>query len=435
MSADQNELNELQNITHQYRKSLAAYEARTGLAPQSVDNRGSGEEKQVFARMDADLTAIEMRAQLKATEARLAKLEAEPTLASRAPQVNVGKSNQHDSPEYLQRYMQAILSGNPAELRAIATGDTGAAVPTDMERRIIEKMQQANVLRQIAVVRTIDSKRTISVDGDLPTTAKVAEAGPISADAAFTMGTQISVAPIKYVCRVDVSNEFLEDAIGNAGIGSGMQYLADKAGLSIGLKLEQEYTVGDGTGDPQGICSGPVGTSGTAMYAISALSQVENLGTGAAITTLTADNIINTVHLVPPQYRGSARFRWFFHDTFLKTARKLKNGGVTTTSGAYATDYIWTPGTTGNTLNGGAPALLYGVPYSIGAYVPTTSAAEGTCYAVIGDFNYFEIFDRTGITSMIDPYSGAANGQTRMYFYVRTDSHLMNASAFAAITS
>ena len=53
------ELNELQSITHQYRKSLAAYEARTGLAPQSVDNRGSGEEKQVFARMDADLSAVE----------------------------------------------------------------------------------------------------------------------------------------------------------------------------------------------------------------------------------------------------------------------------------------------------------------------------------------------------------------------------------------
>jgi len=76
MSAEQNELHELQNITHQYRKSLAAYEARTGLAPQSVDTRGNGEEKQVFARMDADLTAIEMRAQdaaeMKALKERLA---------------------------------------------------------------------------------------------------------------------------------------------------------------------------------------------------------------------------------------------------------------------------------------------------------------------------------------------------------------------------
>lgn len=430
------ELNELQSITHEYRKSLRAYEQRTGLAPQSVDSVGAGEEKEKFARMDADLTAIEMRAQdaaeRKSLSERLAKLESQPVLNARAAgKISLGKSNQYDSPEYTQRYMQAILSGNPAELRAIATGDSGAPVPTDMERRIIEKMQQANVLRQIAVVRTIDSKRTISVDGALPATAKVDEAGSISADSSFTMGTQISVAPIKYVCRVDVSNEFLEDAIGNTGIGSGMQYLSDKAGLSIGLKLEEQYTVGDGTGDPQGICSGPVGTSGTAMYQINAVSQVTNLGTGAAITTVTSDNIIDTVHLVPPQYRGSARFRWFFHDTFLKTARKLKN--TVTTSGS--TDYIWTPGTTGNTLNGGAPATLYGVPYSIGAYVPTTSAAEGTCYAVIGDFNYFEIFDRTGITSMIDPYSGAANGQTRMYFYVRTDSHLMNASAFAAITS
>ena len=71
------ELNEIQSITHEYRKSLAAYEARTGRAPQTVDDRGSGEEKQKFSRMDADLDAIEARAQdaaeMKAMRERLAK--------------------------------------------------------------------------------------------------------------------------------------------------------------------------------------------------------------------------------------------------------------------------------------------------------------------------------------------------------------------------
>ncbi len=74
------ELNELQSITHEYRKSLAAYEARTGRAPQSVDTRGSGEEREKFAKMDADLSSAEMIAQNRALEARLAKLESQPTL-------------------------------------------------------------------------------------------------------------------------------------------------------------------------------------------------------------------------------------------------------------------------------------------------------------------------------------------------------------------
>ena len=82
---------------------------------------------------------------------------------------------------------------------------------------------------------------------------------------------------------------------------------------------------------------------------------------------------------------------------------------------------------------GGAPGLLYGVPYSIGQYMSST-ATNGNVFATVGDFNYFEIFDRTGMTSLIDPYSAAANHQVTLYTYARTDCHLMNVSAFAQIT-
>jgi HK97 family phage major capsid protein len=52
----------------------------------------------------------------------------------------------------------------------------------------------------------------------------------------------------------------------------------------------------------------------------------------------------------------------------------------------------------------------------------------------VGDFNYFEIFDRTGITSMMDPYSAASTHETTLYVYTRTDSKITLANAFAAIT-
>ena len=149
-----------------------------------------------------------------------------------------------------------------------------------------------------------------------------------------------------------------------------------------------------------------------------------------ALTTVTADNLIDAVHAVPVAYRASPRFRWLISDSFLKAVRKLKN--TVTTSGP--TEYVWAPGTsTTNSLVGGVPATIYGVPYSVGQYVPTTTA-NAAIYAVVGDFNYFEIFDRTGITSMTDPYSGMANMQTNLYVYSRTDSHVMLPEAFAAIT-
>jgi HK97 family phage major capsid protein len=415
------DIHELENLTHQYRKSLAAFENRTAKDARRIDLEGSGEERQTIARMDADLSAIEQRlqdmaAQKAAAEHRARELEArlaEPVYRAKptdAKLVDVA------SEEYAQRWLKAVARGDAAEMRTLSTGSSGAGIPTDMERRIVDRMFQANVLRQIAVVSTIDSKRTIPVQNALPTTALVAESvtgtpATISAsDPSFS--TAISVVPYKYATRVTMSQEFIEDAIGQGGVGSGLQYVADKCGLSVGLKTEEAYTTGTGSAQPQGIC-----LSG-------AITQVADLG-GSALDTLTADEVIDAVHLVPPQYRTSPRFRWFLSDTALKVIRKLKDG---------AGYYVFSPAAGLPTTNVvGLPGTIYGVPYSVGQYVPTATS-NGNVFAVVGDFQYFEIFDRTGMTSMVDPYSGAANHLVNLYMYTRTDSHIMLPEAFAAIT-
>ena len=422
-------LNELGNLAHAYRKELARIDA-SGRDSQHVDTRGHGEEREKFARMDADLTAIELaeqdRAALRAANDRIKALEAErnqPQYRAQAPK----RAGGHDlaSPEYAMRWLKAVSSGDQAEMRALSLGSSGAGIPTDMERRIVEKMYAVNVLRTIAPVSSIDSKRTITIESGLPTSALVAEAGAISPSDP-TFGTAVSVIPYKYVCATKMSQEFIEDAIGSGGIGSGLDYVANRIGMSLGLKMEEAYTVGTGTSQPQGIAG--VGTD-SASVMITTASQTTDLG-GNAITTITADNLIDTVHLVQPQYRNSPRFRWLVSDTFVRVARKLKNS--VTTSGA--TEYIWTQAPANSqTMVGGAPGLLYGVPYSIGQYM-TSTATNGNVFATVGDFNYFEIFDRTGMTSLIDPYSAAANHQVTLYTYARTDCHLMNVSAFAQIT-
>ena len=408
-------LNELQNITHQYRKSLDAFAARTGARTQEVEVRGSGEEREKIAKMDADLSAIEHSAQLAQLQARLAKVESEPVFASRASKAAISDDADPASEAYAKRWLGAVLRGDAAEMRALSLTTSGAAIPTDLERRIVNKLQQANVLRSMCPVSTIDSKRTISVEGNLPTTALVAEAGTIT-PADPTFGTQISVVPYKYVTAVKMSQEFIEDAIGNGGIGSGLAYVAEKCGLSIGLKQEEAYTAGTGTSQPEGIAGSSANTK------LAALSQVTDLA-GAAVTTVTGDNLIDTVHLVPPQYRSSPRFSWLISDTFLKTVRKIK---------VNTTDYVWKLNETAG-ITGGAPGTIYGVPYRIGQYVPTATATNNV-FAVVGDFNYFEIFDRTGITTMMDPYSAAVTHETTLYVYTRTDSKIMLANAFAAIT-
>jgi HK97 family phage major capsid protein len=413
------EIDQLHTITHQYRDALEAFHKRTGAPTQAVESRGSGEEREKISRMDADLDAIEQRyAQLaarKAAEARIAELEAklaEPQFRAAAPAKAV--ANDIASPEYAQRWLKAVARGDAAEMRALSLSTAGAGIPTDMERRIIEKMYQANVLRQMCPITTIDSNRTLTVEGNLPTSAWVAEAGAI-APADPTFGTAISITPRKIVCRTTLSQEFIEDAIGQGGIGSGLDWVASRIGMSLALKMEQGYTVGNNAAtpaEPQGICLTDALPAG----------QRTDLGAGVALTTATGDNLIDTVHLVAPQYRSSSRFSWLISDAFLKHVRKIK---------VNTTDYVWKIGNEGGLTNG-APGTIYGVPYRIGQYVPTTTAANAV-YAVVGDFNYYEIFDRTGMTSMVDPYSAAANHQVNLYTYARTDAKIMNSDAFAAI--
>jgi len=422
------ELSNIENTVHEYRKTLDAMASRTGAKTHHVEIRGSGEEREKIARIDADLDIVERQAQdrasLRAANERIAALEAERAQPQFRAALSTKREGGHDlgSPEYAMRWLKAVASGNSAEMRALATNTGGAGIPTDMERRIVEKMYQANVLRSIAPVSSIDSKRTITVEGALPTSNLVAEAATIT-PADPTFATAISVVPYKYVCATTMSQEFIEDAIGQGGIGSGLDWVASRIGLSLALKMEEAYTVGTGTSQPEGIAGS------SAQSKISTISQVTDLG-GNAITTISADNVIDTVHLVAPQYRNSSRFRWLVSDTFVRVARKLKNS--VTTSGA--TEYIWTQASANSqTMVGGAPGLLYGVPYSVAQYVPT-GTTNNNVFAVIGDFNYFEIFDRTGMTSLVDPYSAAVTHQVTLYTYARTDSRIMLANAFAAIT-
>lgn len=443
------DIEKLENITHHYRKSLEAYEARTRKQGHTVERDGSGEEREKFAKMDADMTATEVRMQQAFAEARAAEkkakdLEERMSRLEKTPKFSATFGEHRGeigTDDYARRYLNAVIKGDQREIRAVtalATDSSGAAIPTDMERRIVEKLYQSSVIRNLAVVNNVDSKRTITVESALPTTTKVAEsaADPGTGTAATlsypTFGTQISVAYTKYVTPVKMSQEFLEDAIGTGGIGSGLDYVARKCAVSMALKHEEQFTIGDGVGDPQGIALNGLITQTVEID--SGGSGGANIGASSAIT---GDMVIDTYHACPVQYRNSPKFSWLVSDVFLKSIRKLKtNNG----------DYIFSPNNTGVGQNvAGLPGMIYGAPYAVSLYIPGTGNGKGSgsagvladkdVHAVIGDFSYFEIFDRTGITSLIDPYSNAINGQTTLYIYSRTDSRVMQKEAFAALVS
>lgn len=429
------DIQKLQNITHHYRQSLEAYEARTRKQGSTVDREGSGEEREKFAKMDADLNNTEYRMQRAFTEARdaerkakeleerLARLERTPKYQAQIGNASA-KRGEFSTDDYAERYLRAVVTGDPSfrAQTALGTDSGGVGIPTDLERRIVERMYQSSVIRQLAVVNNVDSKRKIVVESGLPTTTKVAESvgDPGTGTAATlsypTYGTQISVDYTKYVTPVKMSQEFIEDAIGTNGIGGGLDYVARKCAQSMYLKHEEQFTIGDGSGDPQGIALNGL------------ITQTVDMTGASAPSAVTADNIIDTYHAVPVPYRASPKFSWMINDALLKAVRKLKS-----TTG----DFLFQVpnGNVNGGLATGSPGTIYGVPYVLNQYLGTGTPVTGDVFAVIGDWSYFEIFDRTGMTSLIDPYSNAINGQTVLYMYSRTDSRVMMKEAFATLTS
>lgn len=418
------ELNEINQITHQYRKSLEAFEQRTGLAGNQADTRGSGEVREQFARMDADLTAAELIVQNKALEARLAKLESQPVLAARAPHAVTDPESEMFVRSLMNREQRtlgtATITGSGSQNATTAGGN----IPTDMERRIREKMYQSSVIRQLAVVNTIDSKRTLLVENALPTAALVTEHYTIAASDPSL--STISVVPYKFVAATKMTQEFIEDAIGQGGIGTAMDYVAGRCGIALGREMETYFQRGTGSAQPQGLFS----YASSAWTAQSGVTTV-SLGAGGAgndfATDASYDIMLETLHAVAPQYRASPRFSWVLHDTVLKTIRKLKDGNG---------QYIWNAaGNPVQTMVPGVPGSILGYQYRIGEFCPNDPTVTTNSDAILacGDFNYFEIFDRIGVNTVVDPYSAASAMATTVYVTARTDSRITLGSAFATL--
>lgn len=428
------DIDELNSINHEYRKSLERFQKRTGLAPQNVDSVGSGEEKEKFSRMDADMTAIERSTQNARAEleTRLARLEKTPQLESRAGNGRIsGAASDPSTPEYSARWLKAMITNDQAELRVMATTTSNAPVPTDMERRIIGKMYQNSVLRQISNVQTIDSKRTITVEATVPTAALVTEAGAITATD-FTFDA-VAVTPYKYVTACKMSVEFVQDAMAAGGPDTALSYVADRLGIALARATDSAYTIGTGSSQPQGI-----GACASTAWATTNTGRIINQGVSLTedqtVANITADNVIDCVHAVPPQYRASPRFQILVSDAGIRSIRKLKD------SAGY---YVFSPAQAMPGTNVvGLPGTIYGVNYNISEYLPSTAAQasttaniRGSALFIVGNWDYFSIFDRTGIDSMLDPYSAAANLQQTLYTWFRTDSKIILPEAFAAIYS
>jgi HK97 family phage major capsid protein len=286
-----------------------------------------------------------------------------------------------DKPDYRTAFYAMLASGGnvsdlPAEhrnilrvgaiaqpeFRAQTAGTTtagGFTVPTELADIIVRTMKAWGPMydEDICTVLNTSSGNPIkipTVDDTAVTAEKKTEAAALTDDGGkdVTFGQKSLDAYVFDTEFVRFSMELAQDSIFNVE-----QLLGDLLGERLARVANKELTIGDGTGDPNGVVT------------------ASSLGkTAAATAAITGDEIIDLLHSVNSAYRRSPKARFMFADTTLAAIRKLKDGQG---------NYLWQMGD----VTTGAPGTLLGYRYSINDDMDALAAAKKVM--LFGDFSKY----------------------------------------------
>lgn len=385
-----------------------------------------GLEREQWDKMDARYTELDREIEQAQRAARIDSEMRKPVheiapLAVRAAEKAVA-ADFSASAEYRSAFAKALRTGDMAEIRALNTGSSNAPMPVDMQRRIWELMMKETPLRGLARVFNVATDQQITVETAIPTGYLVDEsttttdgyASPTSTvtESTGTFGRK-TIGDFTYAVRSKVTYQAYNDYI------NGGSYLANKVAQALAQTEEQYLMVGNGSASATG---NPAQPSGVVTQINTADNKFTFTGgtTGQGWTGLTADAVIETAHLVSPQYRRGGSLRWIMGDTAAKEIRKLKDG---------SNRYLWqVSDNVAEGLTNGINGSLYGIPVVISQFMPTTTAAADVAF-IVGDFSNVEIYDRGPVEFMLDQYTDLVKLNVFLQTWKRSDLTVMTGAA------
>src|SRR5690606_27229303 len=164
------------------------------------------------------------------------------------------------------------------ELRALVIGtDTagGYLVPEEIERTLIQKLEDNNVMRGLAtVISTSSGVREIPVEADYGTAQWLGENAPYQeSDAEFS---QVILGAHKLGTIIKISEELLNDSAFNMDA-----YVASAFARRMGRAEEAAFVNGDGNGKPTGVVQS---------------AQEGKEAPDGQVDSITADDLIDMYH-------------------------------------------------------------------------------------------------------------------------------------------
>ena len=340
-------------------------EMREILDVASAEGRSlSAEETQKYDRIEADVDGYTATVDRQEKQARAESSIKDAVGEARSSSKTMSRVDRTDSDEYRKVFDKYMRYGNNAlvgeEARTLTEGtdsEGGYLTETILERRLVETLADANIMRQISTVLNTTSDRTISVVDTVGEAAWLAESGTyLPVDTVFS---QTSLGAFKASTLMLISEELLQDSVFNL-----TNFVSQIFGRRLGELEEAAMADSSGSGRPTGATQGA--SAGTTL---------------ATLDTVTANDVINLHYSLKRQYRRNASF--LFNDSTIRDIRKLQSTG---------NEYLWQP-----SLQAGEPDRVLGSPVYSSYDMPAIDSGVGSKCGLYGDFKMgYYIADRGG---------------------------------------
>ena len=325
-------------------------------AKRNADGFVSAEDAATYEKMEADvqnLTAeIERLARQQAIDDKLAQATSTPiTMQPNAQMETESVKPFRERTAYKNAMVDALRTNFRKVSDVLQEGvdaDGGYLVPVEYDNRLIQVLEEENIMRALATKITTSGEHKINIAATTPAALWVEEGGALTfGDATFD---QKFVDSHKLHVAIKVTEELLYDSAFDLE-----KYILTQFGKALANAEEDAFLNGDGKGKPYGVFDATTG--GTKA--------------GNLAADIKADDIFDLIYKLKRPYRKGASF--IMNDKTIAQIRKLKDNNG---------QYLW------------QPSLVAGEPDQIAGYKVRTSAYAPENAISFGDYSYYNIADR-----------------------------------------
>lgn len=256
-------------------------------------------------------------------------------------------------------------------LQTTVDGDGGFAVPTELDRTIVELLRDESPMRQVCgqiTVGTPDYKKLVNIGGAGSGWVGETDARPATGTPTLL---QIAASMGEIYANPQATQTSLDDIFFNAEA-----WIAEEVAIEFAEKEGNAFLLGDGNKKPKGLMTAPLSTADDKTRPF---GTIQNFLSGKA-GDFDTDNLIDLTAGLKAGYRKNGQF--MLQQAAVTRLRKLK-----TAQG----DYIWTPG-----IGVDRPNLILGYGYVENEDMPDVAADANAI--LFGDFKRaYLIVDRMGV--------------------------------------